>query len=126
MFLDVSGSVNKHIPKIVGILCNMKEMRSIYLFSNQVIETCFKELVEKGKVNTTYGTDFDCVAHKILEDDFEKAVVITDGMASMNEENSEALKEKHVKILTVLYGGGKSCDTFKPFGPVIQLDESVE
>lgn len=99
-------------------------MTSIYLFSNRVVETCFKELVEKGKVNTTYGTDFDCVARKILEDDLEKAIVITDGIASMNEENSEALKEKHVKILTILYGGGEDCEEFEPFGPVVQLDES--
>lgn len=127
VFLDVSGSVNEHLPKIIGILRNMKEkMKSIYLFSNRVIETGFKELVEKGKVNTTYGTDFDCVARKILEDDFEKAVVITDGIASMNEENSEALKEKRVKILTVLYGGGEDCDDFEPFGPVVQLDDSTE
>ncbi len=61
VYLDVSGSVNQHLPEIIGLLRHLKEdLRTIYLFSNQVAEVPFKDLL-KGQVKTTYGTDFDCI-----------------------------------------------------------------
>ncbi len=44
-----------------------------------------------GHVETTYGTDFDCVARAILAEEFTQAVIITDGFASMGELNQLAL-----------------------------------
>jgi len=126
-YLDVSGSVNAVLPKIIGILRNLRnDISTVYLFSNQVVETPFTDLVDKGKVETTYGTDFDCIAESILEKGFEKAVVITDGYASMNDDNQAKLKKAGVRILTVLFGSKRDCGDFEPFGPVMPLDEVVE
>ena len=50
--------------------------------------------VPKGGLETTYGTDFDCVAASVVERGFSRAIVITDGCADMEEENAEELKEK--------------------------------
>jgi hypothetical protein len=82
--------------------------------------------VDKGKVESTYGTDFDCIAASILEKEFGKAVVLTDGYASLKEENAEKLKRAGVKVLTILFGGKTDCEEFAPFGPVMQLEDVTE
>jgi hypothetical protein len=126
VYLDVSGSVTEHLPEIVGVLSSLKaELTSIFLFSNKVVEIPFKALLA-GQVQTTYGTDFDCIAQSILERDLDKAVVITDGYASLRVDSSERLKERHVSILTVLFGGKTDCDEFAPFGDVVQLADITE
>jgi len=127
VYLDVSGSVNEHLPKIVGILRNMRnDMSSIFLFSNKVVEASFTDLVDKGKVETTCGTDFDCIAESIIGKEFEKAVILTDGWASLKEESADKLKRARVRVLTVLFGGKSDCEEFAPFGPVMQLDDVTE
>jgi hypothetical protein len=127
VYLDVSGSVNEHLPQIVGILRNMRnDIGSIFLFSNKVVEVPFANLVDKGQVETTYGTDFDCIAQSILEKGFEKAVILTDGYASLKEENADKLKRARVRVLTVLFGSKEDCEEFAPFGPVMQLDDVTE
>jgi hypothetical protein len=126
VYLDVSGSVNEYLPEIVGILSSLKaELTSIFLFSNKVVEIPFKALLD-GQVQTTYGTDFDCIAQSITERDLDKAVIITDGYAGLRVDSSERLKERHVSTLTVLFGGKTDCDEFAPFGDVVQLAEITE
>jgi len=123
VYLDVSGSVNQHLPKILGILQSLKtELLSVFLFSNKVAEVSFKTLL-KGHVQTTYGTDFDCIAESILERAFDKAVILTDGYASMSEANRDRLKEGPFTALTVLFGGKTDCPEFGRFGDVVQLEE---
>jgi len=127
IYLDVSGSVNEYLPRVIGILRRLKsDIETIFLFSNRVVEARFTDLVEKGQVDTTMGTDFDCVAESILKGNFEKAVVITDGYASMNNENQELLKQKGVKILTIAFEKDQDCEELAPFGPVVPLEAMVE
>jgi len=127
IYLDVSGSVNEYLPKIIGILRRLKqEIETIFLFSNKVVETRFTDLVEKGQVETTYGTDFDCVAESILSCGFEKTVVVTDGYASLSSDNKEKLAQAGVKILTVAFEEDQECEDLAPFGPVLTLNEMVE
>jgi len=121
VYLDVSGSVSEHQPKIIALLSNLKsQINSVFLFSNKVVEVPFKSVLQ-GKAQTTYGIDFNCIAKSILEKHFDKAVVITDGYADLNEENREAMKEKRVRIMTILFGGKTDCEEFLPFGDVVQL-----
>jgi uncharacterized protein with von Willebrand factor type A (vWA) domain len=81
-----------------------------------------KDLI-RGNIETTGGTDFNCVARSIIEKNFDKAVVVTDGYASLGNELSEELKKRKVSILTLLFGGRQDCPEFEPFGEVVQLDE---
>jgi len=123
IYLDVSGSVNDHLPEIIGIIGKLKaELTTLFLFSNKVVETPIKELL-KGRVETTWGTDFNCIAKSIIERGFDKAVVITDGYANLSEELSDKLKERKVAILTILFGRINDCSEFKPFGDVVKLEE---
>lgn len=100
-----------------------RDLKTIFLFSNEVVEVPFKTLLQ-GRVQTTYGTDFDCIAESILrkpsgfrdrqafgtnterlDRGLDKAVILTDGYASMQQENQEKLKQRRARTLTVLFGG---------------------
>jgi hypothetical protein len=126
VYLDVSGSVNDHLPEIVGVLSSLKaELTSIFLFSNKAVEVPFKTLLA-GHVQTTYGTDFDCIADSILERAFDKAIVLTDGYACLNKEKQEELKARTTQVLTILFGGRKDCEEFASLGDVVQLEDVTE
>ena len=126
VYLDVSGSVNDYLPDIVGVLQSLKsELTSIFLFSNKVVEVPFKTLLA-GRIQTTYGTDFDCIADSIIERGFDKAVILTDGYASLNEDKQAELKKRKLQTLTILFGGATDCEEFEPFGDVVQLDDITE
>ena len=78
-----------------------------------------------GKIATTYGTSFDCVASSIIERGFERAVLLTDGYAFLSNEKKVALQEDKVKLLTILFGGSAECAPLAPFGEVLQLSHVV-
>lgn len=121
VYLDVSGSVNQHLPKILGVLRHLKEdLRTIFLFSNKVVEIPFKELM-RGKVQTTYGTDFDCIARDVIKRDLDKIVVLTDGYASLKPDLGKQLQERRLRVLTILFGGKSDCPEFATLGDVVQL-----
>ena len=126
IYLDVSGSVMEHLPKILGILRGLRqEVKSAFQFSNRVRETPFGALLQ-GHIQTTYGTDFNCIAESILERDFDKAVVITDGVASMRPELKDQLKRRGLRTLTILFGNASVCDDLAEFGDVVELEDVTE
>ena len=98
-----------------------KEIITIFQFSNMVVETKFSELL-KGNIQTTYGTDFNCIAQSILERGFDKAIIITDGYASMTDELQHQLLKQKLSTLTILFDNADKCDVFEPFGEIIQLE----
>lgn len=123
VYLDVSGSVNQYLPKILGILRHLRrEITTIFLFSNQVHEVPFESLL-KGNIKTTLGTDFDCIAQSILERQLDKAVIITDGEASMTPSNKEKLRHQGLITLTILFARTQHCPDFETFGDIVHLDE---
>jgi len=113
IYLDVSGSVNQHLPEIIGLLRSLRtELKTIFLFSNKVVEAPFRTLLA-GHIETTYGTDFNCIAEHILANRFDKAVILTDGYANMTKENQEQLKARRFRALTVLFGGRSDSPEFQ-------------
>lgn len=77
----------------------------------------------RGQVQTTYGTDFDCIGEHVLANRLEKAVILTDGYASLKSDLQAELKRKEVKILTVLFGTKDNCPEFAPLGDVVDLED---
>ncbi len=123
IYLDVSGSVSDFLPEIIGVIGKLQnEVITLFQFSNKVVETSLKQ-IQQGFIETTYGTDFDCIAESIIQRKFDKAVIITDGYASLSDEHTEILKKQRVKILTILFDGKTDCPELEPFGDVIQLDD---
>ena len=123
IYLDVSGSVNEYLPQIIGVLNDLRqEIRNIFLFSNEVVEVPFKSLLQ-GEVKTTLGTDFDCIAESMLDRRLDKAVIFTDGYASITTENIAALTARRVRTLTVLFGDKTECPELAPLGDVVNLED---
>ena len=85
-----------------------KEITTIFQFSNKVVETSFETLL-KGNIEKTYGIDFDCAAKSILERGFDKAVIITDGYVSMDDDLKKQLKKQKLKTLTILFNDAQTC-----------------
>jgi hypothetical protein len=126
VFLDVSGSVNESLPQIIGLLARCRSrLASIHLFSNEVVEVPFAKLCA-GELQTTHGTDFDCVAEAIIKKGYDRAVVVTDGCADLKEENAKKLRDARARILTVLFDGPEECEALALFGEVVQLDALVD
>lgn len=125
VYLDVSGSVESHLPRILGILARLEDvLKGVYLFSTKVVEVPFKEVMA-GKIQTTFGTSFDCVAESIVENRFKRAIVLTDGFAYMTQEKTIALADSKAKLLTVLFGGARTCEALAMHGDVVQLEDVV-
>jgi hypothetical protein len=125
IYLDVSGSVQEYLPRILGILARLEDvLTGIFLFSTEVREISFKQLLA-GKISTTYGTSFDCVADSVVDRGFERAVILTDGYASLSAASKDALVKGKVRLLTILFDGASECAPLAPFGQVVKLDQVV-
>jgi hypothetical protein len=83
LYLDVSLSVFKVLPVVMGVLSALKEYLGdpIYGFSNKVFPISVKELKE-GRVRTTGGTDLEPVLTHALREGFPQILIITDGLVS--------------------------------------------
>jgi len=104
IYLDLSGSVWEHLPKILRVLSSMKkELKVVYGFSNQVHEHTLSQL-RRGELTTTGGTDFDCIAEHLLEHKFDRCVIITDGYASIRYEHQSKIKKQVKKCGMILFG----------------------
>jgi hypothetical protein len=123
VYIDASGSILNNLGKIVGLLTkNFKnKIKNVYLFSTIVTEITFKDL-KNGNIKTTYGTDFNCIAESILDNDYNKAIIITDGISSLNNSYLEKLKEKKVKTLNIIIEGTR-CPGFEKIGHNISIKE---
>lgn len=113
IYLDVSGSVEDSLPKIIRVLKSLdKELEHLYLFSNDVVQIPFINLL-KGKIETTYGTNLDCVGKHIKEVKATKAVVFTDGhFGSLCYNYKNYIVENNIKLLFILFGSSRNEDNY--------------
>ena len=123
IYLDVSGSVEEYLPRIISILRRFsREIKDVYLFSNKVVKTAMTEL-SRGKIKSTYGTDFNCVAESIIKNNYERAIIFTDGYARLGISNQKALEKAKIEILSILFDDVPKNYEFSQFGPAITLNE---
>lgn len=126
VYLDVSGSVEPEINLILGLMRNIKnKINKIYLFSNKCVEAKIEDVCA-GSIITTYGTSFDCVAESIIENNIEKALIFTDGYASLRSELQRQLKEKNPELMVVLFCNGVLyANTFEQIATIVKLGDIV-
>ncbi len=104
VYIDVSGSTWHAQPWMYSVISGLRKYVAprVFLFSNDISEITLED-VAKGKVDTTGGTDFDCVVeHLLKDDDVTKAVLFTDGIASLSKENLKKLKASKKSIVGVM------------------------
>ena len=83
----------------------------------------YLETLSPTTVQTTFGTDFACIARSVLEHGFDKAANITDGYASMSDELKEQFKKQRLATMTILFDDAQTCKDFTEFGEVVRLEE---
>ena len=124
IYLDVSGSIKYKIPVLYGIVKNLSLYATlkIFLFSNKVVSITIKEIKE-GRIRTTWGTDFDCIAENIFKDKSKLNFIVTDGYATMEKENMDRLKKLDVKTLGILVTRGDTKELEKFCNKVVHITE---
>ena len=111
VYLDVSGSVHSHLPKLLGVIANLRQnIKTVYCFSNEVHAHSMTELNE-GKFRTTGGTDFDCIVDHAVENEIDKMIILTDGCAWISPKQKEEAREK-IKDAAIIFFGYKNEDNF--------------
>ena len=105
MYVDVSGSEFPYLPKVLGIIASTLEVDGVFQFSNKVVEMHLSRLRDGGgkvEVDTTGGTDFDCVVEHAVKHRHKKIVVVTDGCASTGDKMKD-LARQHIEKLCLVY-----------------------
>jgi hypothetical protein len=103
VYLDVSGSTTHWQRLFFGLTLRLGDRIGcpVYQFSNEVVEVTPAELRD-GLLETTGGTDFDCVIRHALEHDFARILVVTDGFASLDAELRARAESRGLRIFVVL------------------------
>ena len=108
VYLDVSGSMDNYIPKIYSICASLGEYLSehIYLFSNDISKITLRQL-KSGEVNTTGGTDLDCVLlhYAKIASQVHKIVIFTDGYWDYEQASIDEVKKVCHKDVRVWFIG---------------------
>ena len=133
VYLDVSGSVWGDLPHIINILKDIKnEVETIFTFSTEVVKISMDDLVS-GKLQTSGGTSFNCVAEHALANKYDKVIFITDGQASLHISYMEKLKTTKTKFLTILtydpytpHFKNNTKSYLKELGPVVSLKDIIK
>jgi hypothetical protein len=115
VFLDVSGSEWNSLPMTLGFLRATKGFtEGVYQFSNKIAPTSLSELFKckgKAKIDTTGGTDYDCIVEYCCEHNLRKVVIITDGWAGLSDENKKRCLSQ-VSHAVVIYTDNHNQDEF--------------
>ena len=111
VYLDVSGSVYLDLKRIMPVLKKLVKKKEIemYQFSTKVTETDYDDFVN-GNVNTTGGTDVNCIFKHYFEIKKckrpDKILILTDGyVGKINDDYINDLKKDRVKVYVGLFGG---------------------
>jgi len=126
IYIDVSGSVRQKLPFIYALLKQFSSYLApeIYLFSEEVVRIN-KEQLFQNEILTTMGTSFDCVAEHLLENQIKKALLITDGIAEIDPQLAEEVKEK-VDLICLLVNENRFSPVYKFCRKVFILPEGME
>jgi len=112
VYLDVSGSMSSILPDIVDVLVPAARRRLITVrqFST-VVEPMTLDDLSSGRLNTTFGTNIDCVLEDAAVRSERRIVIVTDGAVGEPAPHLVAgLRERGVRVITVLPQHGWHAD----------------
>jgi len=121
IYIDVSGSCSAYTHWLYGCVLDIERLAEprCFLFSNKIVEVDM-EKIKAGKVISTGGTDFDCIAeHSLLPENIEevkKSIIFTDGYASMKPENRLNIEKANIEYIGVVFPLGYNDKTWEVVG----------
>lgn len=123
IYLDVSGSTYSYLPDIIKLICNVSDkLDYVWGFSNKVVKHTL-DMLKENKINSTGGTDFDCIINHALENNYKHIVVITDGDGGTNHKYAD-IKDQILSVVTVLFGYNNKNNFFtKNYGSTHDITE---
>ena len=116
VYVDVSGSMNDVIPVLYGALLPLMQWLHprVHAFSTGIRDLSFSQ-IRKGAVESTWGTDIDCVTGHLLEHRIRRALILTDGwVGKVPSEHARRLKKRRVRVNSVIteYGDTSFASAF--------------
>jgi hypothetical protein len=112
IYMDVSGSYINKTPQVAGLLSRLdRSLKEIFCFSN-IIDTISMDDLRTSNVKTTYGTDFNCVAEHIIENNFNSIIIFTDGYANIRTNLANKLKGQLKKCMVIFLDDSRTKDNF--------------
>lgn len=123
IYLDVSGSTYSYLPDIIKLICNVSDkLDYVWGFSNIVAKHTL-DMLKENKINSTGGTDFDCIIKHALENNYKHIVVITDGDGSTAFKYND-IKDNILSVVTILFGYNNKNNFFtKNYGSTHDITE---
>ena len=100
IYLDVSGSMENEINRLVNVLFHFKRFikRPLWVFSDEVKEAFF--INERLEYDTSYGTCIEPVFEHIRLNKIRKALIVTDGYVdAINDEMLQGLNRSAIQVL---------------------------
>ena len=111
VYLDVSGSMNYILSYLLGLLLPYvaKSEAEVFQFSTQVQSLVFNDL-KQGRLNTTGGTDINCMLEHILQakPKVERVLLLTDGVTGAPLPHlAQNIQDLGIRINVVLPHNGR-------------------
>ena len=100
VYLDVSGSMDWEIDRIISLLHHFRTALKmpLYVFSDEVYEAKFRN--QQLIYHTTFGTRIEPVFNHIRKNKIGKCMIVTDGYISrLSERTIGGLERKNIHIL---------------------------
>ena len=103
VYIDASGSTYHLWPFLFGLVLHLREEigEPIWMFSNVVRGASLDDLRE-GRIHSTGGTDFDCIIEHALSRRFRRILIVTDGIADIDQALARKMKLVGMGVFLVL------------------------
>lgn len=127
IYLDVSGSVGKYLPKLLGIISSIHTgIKKVFCFSTVVDPHSIAEL-KTGVLRTTGGTCFNCIIDHAVENNIDKFVIFTDGHANVSPQHKAKAERKIKDVAIVYFGSHHTRDNFwdQNYSKIYKLEELI-
>jgi uncharacterized protein with von Willebrand factor type A (vWA) domain len=108
VYLDVSGSMDGHLPAIYAALAPLSGLLHphLHLFSTEVVDIGLARL-RRGVRTTTGGTDIAPVTRHMIEHKVRRALIVTDGwVGDVPEEHALKLRKSRARVSVAVPEGG--------------------
>ena len=124
VYLDVSGSMTKVLPYLLGLLVPYARGGAARVFQfSTVVSPLPAAALRGGALTTTYGTDIDPVlAHLVGEPGVLRTLILTDGyVGSADPRLLARLAERGVRLHAVLPSESSAPDALRPLAASVTV-----